>query len=59
MLEIVKTEVMDKEVFQVRCMACGATGIVNYNTDTPARAVQAWNSRASFRTYAEVNYYCE
>lgn len=54
-LEIVEEEVMEKNVLKVRCMACGATGPVNYTTVSKAKAVENWNRRAEFRTYTEVN----
>jgi len=54
-LEIVADEVMEKDVFRVRCMACGAEGPVNYLADSKAVAVENWDRRAEFRIYTEVN----
>lgn len=54
-VEIVEDEVMGKTVHKVRCMACGASGPVNYSSDTTAKAVHGWNLRAEFRSYTEVN----
>lgn len=46
---------MDKAVYKVRCMACGASGPVNFVSETKRKAVQNWDRRSEFRTYTEVN----
>ena len=54
-LEFVEEEMMDKTIYRVRCMACGAESPVNYLSDTQRKAVQNWDRRSEFRSYTEVN----
>lgn len=54
-IEFEEEQMMDKTVYKVRCMACGASGPVNFVSETKRKAVQNWDRRSEFRTYTEVN----